>query len=414
MHERKDFSDAIDDALGVERSRGPSVFNGGEPLGLTSGTTGDVTTAIRVGSVRERFEDDPQCGFKTAGHWLQAVRTAEVSPTTLSVDESQRLRFLAAAGSAAGMSQDVGSAGGFAAPAAFVNKVWNELSGAGDSLLGRTTRFPVEGESLTLPANAETSRATGSRYGGIQGYWISEAATITPSNPTLRQLKLEPCEVAALVPVSDKLLRNAPALEGYVTRAAVEELNFLVDDAIVSGTGVGQPLGITGSAGRVTVGAGSGQAAATIIKKNIDKMYARCHARARLNAVWLINQDVENELANMTQDVGTGGSAVYLPVGGLSASPFATLKGLPVIPTEHNPTVGTEGDIILANLGYYIAGIGGGGVQSASSIHVYFTSAQTAFRFLIAVDGRPALQSPITPFNGTNTLSPFVTLATRS
>jgi HK97 family phage major capsid protein len=164
----------------------------------------------------------------------------------------------------------------------------------------------------------------------------------------------------------------------------------------------------------VTVGAGSGQAAATIIKKNIDKMYARCHARARLNAVWLINQDVENELANMTQDVGTGGSAVYLPVGGLSASPFATLKGLPVIPAEHNPTVGTEGDIILANLGYYIAGIGGGGVQSASSIHVYFTSAQTAFRFLIAVDGRPALQSPITPFNGTNTLSPFVTLATRS
>ena len=40
-------------------------------------------------------------------------------------------------------------------------------------------------------------------------------------------------------------------------------------------------------------------AAATILKENIDKMWARCHSKWRAGAVWLVNQDVEPQLEAM-------------------------------------------------------------------------------------------------------------------
>ena len=48
-----------------------------------------------------------------------------------------------------------------------------------------------------------------------------------------------------------------------------------------------------------------------------------------------------------------------------------------------------------------------------SSPHFKFSSDQTAYRIIERVDGRPWLQSAITPQNSSNTLSPFVQLATR-
>ena len=54
-----------------------------------------------------------------------------------------------------------------------------------------------------------------------------------------------------------------------------------------------------------------------------------------------------------------------------------------------------------------------GGMQSASSIHIAFTTDQTAFRFIYRVDGQPKWNSPLTPKNGGETVSPYVTLAAR-
>jgi hypothetical protein len=42
-----------------------------------------------------------------------------------------------------------------------------------------------------------------------------------------------------------------------------------------------------------------------------------------------------------------------------------------------------------------------------------FGNDQTAFRLIQRVDGRPWIQSAITPANGGSTLSPFVELSTR-
>jgi len=104
---------------------------------------------------------------------------------------------------------------------------------------------------------------------------------------------------------------------------------------------------------------------------------------------------------------------MLMPPNGLAGAPVRTLKGRPLIPCEYCATLGTVGDIVLVDLSYYITALQGG-VQTASSIHLRFDYAETAFRTMTAIDGQPWLQSALTPFKGSNTLSPFISLATRA
>jgi HK97 family phage major capsid protein len=323
------------------------------------------------------------------------------------------MKFLAKAPTGASVGE--GASLGYTIPPAFSGQIWDGMSKEPDSLDGRTDQYTVPGESLEFLANAETSRATGSRAGGVQAYWIAEADTITASKPKLRKVKLEPQEIAALVYLTDKLIARSPiAVEQYCSRKMVEEIMFLTNDAIINGTGAGQPLGVLNSTCKVEVSKETGQAAATIVAANIDKMYARLHPRSRSKAVWLHNIDITPQLDVLSQAVGSGGVPLYRPPGGLVGTPNATLKGLPLIATEYNPTLGTVGDLMLVDLSAYATGVHGDGMKTASSIHVKFVNAETAFRFMYAVDGQPWLASAITPFKGSNTLSPFVTLATRA
>ena len=86
-----------------------------------------------------------------------------------------------------------------------------------------------------------------------------------------------------------------------------------------------------------------------------------------------------------------------------------------MIPTEYNETLGTKGDIMLVDLSQYLlARKVNEGIQQASSIHVEFLTDQTAFRFIMRVDGQPAWNAPLTPAKGAATQSPFITLATRA
>ncbi len=86
--------------------------------------------------------------------------------------------------------------------------------------------------------------------------------------------------------------------------------------------------------------------------------------------------------------------------------------GLPVIPLEHTATVGTTGDIMLADFNQYVM-IDKGPTQVASSIHVYFVSDETAFRIVYRCDGQPIDAAPITPANSALTQSAFVVLDSR-
>lgn len=369
-------------------------------------------TAVKIGNVKDLLEDDPRHGFKGIGEFAIMTKAAGMgaNPESMGLPD-KRLHYCKAP---TGMSAGLGADGGFTVPPQFSTEIWDRMRLDGEALLPKTDNYTVEGESLTFPANAETDRTAGNRYGGVRGYWIAEAAKITESKPTFRQIKIEPKQLAVLVYATDKLLTRSPvALEQYIQRAASAEITFMTSDGIINGDGAGKPLGILSSGCKVEVAKEVGQAAATIEFENITKMWARLHPSSRANAVWYINVDVEPELDNITLDAGTAGHPAYFPPGGLADAQYGRLKGRPVVPIEFCQTLGTAGDIILADLGAYLSGTVGS-VDSAMSIHLRFDYMETAFRFSFAVDGQPWLVSAITPFKGSNTLTPFVTLAARA
>jgi HK97 family phage major capsid protein len=343
--------------------------------------------------------------FESLGEQLMAVKNFAV---TSGMKADARLK------APTGLSEGQPSEGGFLVQTDFATTLLEKVY-ADSSVVSRVTRMPISSNSnaIKIPAVSESSRADGSRFGGIRAYWLKEAGTKTPSHPAFSQVALELKKLIGLCYATDELLQDAPALESWIKMAFAKEFDFKITDAILNGDGAGKPLGIENSPCVVQVSAETGQPADTILFENIVKMWARLYAPCRTNAVWLISQDVEPQLYSMSLAIGTAGVPVYMPAGGISGAPYGTLMGRPVLPIEQCDNVGDVGDIVLADLSQYIM-IDKGGIQGASSIHVNFVNDETVFRFVYRVDGQPWWKSALTPFNGGDTLSPFINLAART
>ena len=318
---------------------------------------------------------------------------------------------------ATGANETVPSEGGFLVQTDFTQELLRDVYETGQ-LASRCRRVTISGNanSMTINGVDETSRATGSRYGGIRGYWVDEAAEKTASKPSFRKIELKLKKLIGLCYATDELLDDTAALGGIIRDGFVSEFGFLLDDAIMNGSGAGQPLGIVNAGCLVSQSAETGQTAATVVAENVINMYSRLFASSRANAVWFINQNVEPQLHTMSIAVGTGGYPVYMPPGGLADSPYGRLLGRPVIPIEQCQTLGTVGDMVLADLtgGYILAEKGG--IKSDMSIHVKFVYDESVFRFVMRCDGQPVRATALTPYKGGSsyTQSHFVALATRS
>jgi len=345
--------------------------------------------------------------FKSLGDQLAAVATAGQNPHRI----HQGLLDIQAV--ALGSSEGVESDGGFLVQTDYTNALLEEAHETG-VLLGLTDQRPISANANGMKQNAvdETSRVDGSRMGGIRAFWTAEAAALTSAKPKFRQLELNLQKLTGLYYATDEELKDVTALAGNVTRWFGDEFGFKIDDALIRGVGAGMPLGILGHAGTISIAKEAGQAAATVIKANIEGMYARMFARSVPRATWFINQDVWPQLFELSVAVGVGGVPLFIPSNSMANAPFGTLLGRPIRPIEHCETLGTVGDIILADWNEYIT-IAKGGIEAASSIHVQFLTYETAFRFILRMDGQPKRNAPITPFKGTKTQAPFLTLATR-
>ena len=83
----------------------------------------------------------------------------------------------------------------------------------------------------------------------MQAFWVGEAAVKTQSKIVLEQVTIKAFQLATLVPVTEELLEDAPALDGYLRRKVPEKIDFKVSMALVWGSGAGQPLGFMNSPG---------------------------------------------------------------------------------------------------------------------------------------------------------------------
>jgi len=316
---------------------------------------------------------------------------------------------------ASGLNESTPSEGGFLVQQDFATELLQDAIATG-TLAPKCSKVTISGNSNSTKINGldETSRAS-SRYGGIVSYWEGEADKITGTKPKFRQIELNLKKLTGLCYATDENLADATQLESIIRDSFRGEFGFKIDDGIINGTGAGQPLGILNAGCLVSVAKEAGQSPKTIMAENIIKMYSRIFASSYANAAWYINQDTLPQLLTMSISVGTGGIPVYLPPGNtLVNAPGGALMGLPVFPIEQCATLGTQGDVILADFknGYKLAEKGG--IQSAVSIHVRFEYAESVFRFIVRIDGQPVRATALTPYKGSSTLSHFIALDTRA
>jgi len=354
---------------------------------------------------------DKEPVWKSFGEQLNAVRLA--GTPNQSIDKR-----LIESKTISGASELVGADGGFLVSPEYSKEILKITHDTG--IVAKDCRhLTISGNRLIINAVNETSRATGSRWGGVRGYWVAEGVAGTKSKISLRQIDLKLNKLEVVSYATEELLADQKAHEGLTTQAVGEEFAFLKDDAIINGTGAGQPLGVRNCAALVSQDIESGQDAETVVAENIANMYNRMPASNRIKAKWYMIQDVEPQLFKMAYKMGTAAVPVFMPPvgvggGGLVGSPNGTLFNRAIQIVEQCQTLGSEGDILFLDLGQYLIIDKASGIRAESSIHVRFLEDEKTYKFVMRLDGQPMWNSALTAFNSGVTRSPYVTLAVRS
>ena len=340
---------------------------------------------------------DKTGGFNSMAEFATVVRAA--SAPGGEVDSR-----LAVMGAPTNFHRESGAEEGYEVPPHFRDQVWSLMFGE-DALMGQVDSEPTAGNSVEFMADETT--AWGST--GIQAYWAGEGKKLDASKMETKGQQIKLHKLNAFVLASDELLSDAPRLASRLTDGAARAINWKANEAIVEGTGAGMPLGYRNSKALIAVAKESGQDAATVVAKNVVRMYSRMIDPAR--AVWRINSEVITELAMMT--IGT--VPIWTPPSaGFANAPGGFLLGRPIQLTELNEGLGTQGDIEFVNPKGYYCPIKNGGVQFATSIHLFFDYGLQAFRWTFRMGGQPYLSKPVAPNKGTATKSHFVALADRA
>lgn len=338
-------------------------------------------------------------GFENFGHFAKSVIQGITDPQ------------LSAYCKSTGMNIAINADGGFLIPPEFSTALLTAMAQTG-TLAPKCLNFPVN-NNLALPFVNITTQAT-SWTGGVTIYKPAEGVAKSESLPQLGKCELHLHKMTAVIYTTDELLSDSPiALETFLTTMVSTEFALTKDEDIVNGSGAGEALGVLNAPCLIAITKETGQAADTIVTENVLKMWSRLYNPSRSKAVWLIAQDAMPQIATLTINVGTGGAPVFL--ANITGPLPASMLGAPIIWSPHCQTVGDQGDIILADFSQYVSvSKAGAAMQTATSIHLKFLEDEVAFRFVIRFDGQPWWASAVTPKHGSNTVSPFLTLAERA
>lgn len=293
---------------------------------------------------------------------------------------------------------DPGS-GGFLIPEEMRSQIMS-LALENSVVRSRATVITMQNLTTRIPFIDETTHS-GSLFGGMIFYWVGESATITSTSATFGSVRLEANKLVGGARIPNELWNDAPALRTWLQANAPRGLAHFEDQAFISGNGVGQPFGFLNSPALVQYDRATTDVYAL---SDVVGMYARMLPSSLGNAVWICNQTALPQLFAM--NTGTGGYP--LGVVNIRDTPVFTLLGRPLIVTEKVPALanGAGNELAFVDLSYYLVG-DRQAVSLDFSEHSRFMNDETELRLINRVDGRPWIQSALTPVHG-DTLSPFV------
>ncbi|MDZ4771211.1 MAG: phage major capsid protein [Chloroflexota bacterium] len=302
------------------------------------------------------------------------------------------------------LSGTSGASGGFLLPATFVGGLQAAMIES-SAILPRVTVIPMTARTAVLPVLDYTQALPAGeprQFGGVQAFYQDEGAESDASEPKFREHTLTAHELTVYTEANNSLLADSGiSLDAFLNSGMgmLGALNWKVEYKIFRGTGVGQPLGILNAPAAVSV---TRATANTVSYIDLAKMDEAALPSTRL--AWFASISLKTQLRTLKDDANQ-----FIWAEAASGLP-ATLLGYPVIFTDKLPRLGTRGDLVLADMSYYLLGDRQSPTLDVST-EANFRRNRTAYRLIHRHDGSPWMNAPITLADTQTQVSPFVVLA---
>lgn len=368
----------------------PSALLGGNPTQAPQKddggfkNLGELIHAVRFGDPKGRLAELPVGQGQGGGYAVPEAFRNQILPSRLNQ-----------------WSMGTDSEGGYAVPDQFRPQVLM-MQPEASIVRPRATVLPpgepADGK-LTMPA---LDQGTNGVFGGVQVQWIGEGVDKPETDGNLREVSLQPQEVAATTVVTDKLLRNWAAANKFISSLLTKAMMAAEDIAFLKGDGVGKPTGVIGATGSLTVNRGT---ANKVTYTDVVNMLAKLNPESLSSAEWVANQSTLTDIVTLQDPAGR-----YIFIQGDATKGIpSTLAGIPIKFTGRTPAKGAKGDLVLVDLTYYLIKDGSGPFIAASE-HVLFRQNKTVIKAFWNVDGKPWVVSPLTLEDGSTKVSPYVVL----
>ena len=325
-------------------------------------------------------------GFRNLGEMVIAIKNGDN-------DKLRQLR---------NVSVGVGSEGGVAIPEIWWSQIFD--SGVEASVaLDRCTIFRMDSQILHIPAWDSSDHGNGP-IANVAGSWMGELDTATRVTPKTRLLTFNAHKLGIWVGISSEATQDSAALSKSLAPMMSSSLGFTLDEALLTGNGVAKPAGILNSAATIHHERAT---ANSIGFSDLKNMMGRLLPTSLGKAIWVVSPSAFAILLGVEVATTSGHLA-------MSSTPGAgklnmELLGHPVRVSEKLPSLGTTGDVLLADFAYYGLGLRSGARYETTNAAQWTEDVQD-HRLIIRADGAGLVQSAMTPAGGGNTLSPFVVL----
>jgi HK97 family phage major capsid protein len=233
--------------------------------------------------------------------------------------------------------------------------------------------------------------------------WVPEGGSIPQPDVPFRQSTAAPRKLAAIVRVSNELL-NDSQLAAVLGELFASSFAAELDKHALTGSGLGQPLGVLQSPATITVSratanqinpADVASMVARQLPQNVQLGLPTPRGGAPMSVCWVAHPSTIRQL--MLNDANK--NTLYA----------LTNSGYVLKASEHLPQLGTTGDLVLVDWSKYVYAYRER-FRIAVSDQPHFDTYESLFRITARLDGAPWLDAPITADDGYQ-YSPFVALA---
>jgi HK97 family phage major capsid protein len=396
------------DATAEEKVRLPQMMADFNAIKAKAVQMKEIETAAGELETLGQGGNDKLAKFKSLGDFLWTV-WAYSHPTMHRQDARLKAFTEEASGSRKDMVENVGASGGFLVPPEFLAQL-QAVQAENSIVRNRATIIPMRRRQVDIPVLDQTHSTAGlpTWFGGMRFYWTEETSYKTETDPEFRRISLVAHKLIGYTRASDELLDDsAISLEGFMSGPLgfAGGVAWMEDYAFLRGTGAGQPLGIINAGATIVV---PRQADNLIGFVDICNMMENFLPSGK--GVWVITQSAMSEILQMN---GPAGNPSYIWIPNARDGVPGTLFGMPVFWTEKLPLIGQQGDILLADMKYYLVGD-----RQATTVETTkfdrWAYDETSFRAVHRVDGQPWLSQPLPLADNVSQVSPFVILGGKS